>query len=188
MKQIVTILFLSLASTSYSQIYSSKKHLLNVDSLLDERDKMNEAAVGKPFPEFHIYSNNTEFSNSSIKGKVVFVNFWFSACPPCIAEFEELNKLYKDFKDNKNFDFVSFTYEDSLEIEAMRRKYHIPYKIFSIPRNECRRLNMNNGFPTNTIVDKTGSVKYIHVGGEMNNRELKRFFKSHYYPLIFAAL
>src|SRR5438105_858990 len=139
MKQILTILFLPFTFTSFSQIYSSKRHLLNVDSLLDKRDKMNEAALGKPFPEFHIYSNNTEFSNSSIKGKVVFVNFWFSACAPCVTEFEELNKLYKDFKDNKNFDFVSFTYEDSLEIEAMLKKYHILYKIFSIPRSECRR-------------------------------------------------
>ena len=120
--------------------------------------------------------------------KVVFLNFWFAACPPCIAEFEELNKLYKDFKNDSSFEFVSFTFEDSLEIEAMRKRYDIKYKIFSIARTECKRLNMNNGFPTNAILDKAGLFKYIHVGGEMNNREIRKFFKTHYYPMISAAL
>ncbi len=188
MKQILTILLIALALTSYSQIYSSQKKLLGYDSIFDESNKKNSSSIGKPFPEFHINSNKAEFSNSCLKGKVVFINFWFSACAPCIAELEELNKLYKDFKNDKNFEFISFTFDDSLTIESMKKQYNIQYKVLSIPRTECYRLNLNNGFPTSAIVDKAGMLKYIHTGGEANDKEIKKFFKDHYYPLISAAL
>ena len=37
----------------------------------------------------------------SLKGKVVFINFWATWCPPCIAEMPSINQLSKQFKNNK---------------------------------------------------------------------------------------
>ncbi len=37
-----------------------------------------------------------------LKGKVVFINFWATWCPPCIAEMPSINALYKQFKNNPN--------------------------------------------------------------------------------------
>lgn len=55
-------------------------------------------------------SSNTTFSftnaqgipasTASLKGKVVFINFWASWCPPCRAEMPSLNELYKKLKDD----------------------------------------------------------------------------------------
>ena len=40
---------------------------------------------------------------NSVKGKVVLYNFWATWCKPCVTEFPELVKLYKNYKDK---DFV----------------------------------------------------------------------------------
>ena len=53
--------------------------------------------------------NGNIFNFESVKGKVVFINFWATWCPPCIAEMPSIQNLYKDYKDKveflKNYNF-----------------------------------------------------------------------------------
>src|SRR4051812_1290046 len=39
---------------------------------------------------------------ADLKGKVVFINFWATWCPPCIAEMPSINGLYEKLKNNPN--------------------------------------------------------------------------------------
>ncbi|MGH2643105.1 MAG: TlpA family protein disulfide reductase, partial [Chitinophagaceae bacterium] len=50
--------------------------------------------------------NGHTFSLSSLKGKVVFINFWATWCPPCRAELPSIKKLYEKFKDNNKIMFL----------------------------------------------------------------------------------
>jgi thiol-disulfide isomerase/thioredoxin len=89
-------LFLS-AATAYGQVAASRKPI-NLDSLIAVQNEKKAALTGKPYPGFFALAGNKEISNISLKGKVVFINFWFASCAPCIAEMEDLNKLYNKFK------------------------------------------------------------------------------------------
>ena len=43
--------------------------------------------VGKPFKSFDLKSvSNNKYSQDDLKGKITFIDFWFEACTPCIAE------------------------------------------------------------------------------------------------------
>lgn len=53
----------------------------------------------------------------SSKGKVTLVNFWATWCPPCVKEFPELVKLYKDYKD-KEFNLFFISLDDKTEYES----------------------------------------------------------------------
>ena len=181
------IYFILSASFSYSQALSGKA-LLKMDSLFKAIDKKNNETIGKQFPEFSVFNNKEECSNSKLKGKVVFINFWFSKCAPCIAEFDQLNKLFEKYKENKKFELISFTFESPAEINLMKKKYNIKYQVFSITGSECNRLNFNNSFPTNIIVDSLGSVKFIHSGGQLDKSEIKKYFTTTIYPLISKEL
>src|SRR5690606_34627752 len=44
---------------------------------------------------------------ASLRGKVVFINFWASWCPPCRAEFPSIETLYSRFKDNPDVFFLT---------------------------------------------------------------------------------
>jgi cytochrome oxidase Cu insertion factor (SCO1/SenC/PrrC family) len=37
-------------------------------------------------------NDGLKFNLNNLKGKVIVLNFWFTQCKPCVAEFPELNK------------------------------------------------------------------------------------------------
>jgi thiol-disulfide isomerase/thioredoxin len=58
---------------------------------------------GQQMPAFTIVNDNgTQVPSSSLKGKVILVNFFATWCPPCQKELAEVQKtLWPKYKDNK---------------------------------------------------------------------------------------
>lgn len=56
-------------------------------------------------PAFTIVNDNgTQVPSSSLKRKVILVNFFATWCPPCQKELAEVQKmLWPKYKDNKDF-------------------------------------------------------------------------------------
>src|SRR4051812_43635177 len=60
-------------------------------------------------PAFSLTSLEGErFDLAALRGKVVVLNFWFTGCAPCVAEFGKLNGLVNKFK-NKEVVFIAPT-------------------------------------------------------------------------------
>lgn len=178
MRHQFAIFCLLLSAISYAQTIPS----------LNEREARRKAAIGKPYPSFKAENGDAVLTKDSLKGKIVFINFWFEACKPCIAEMEGLNQLYDSLKDYKDFEFISFTYESPKVIEKMREKYGMKYKILSISRSECLRLNQNNGYPTSIVLDRKQKIKDIKTGGAISVDQATQYVMSHYYPLLLEEL
>lgn len=141
--------------------------------------------IGKQFNQFNVKTPGfTDFSNTNLKGKIAFVNFWFETCPPCIAELEGFNKLFDTLKYNKNFIFVTFTYDPDSTIQNLKKKYNIQYQVFHIDRDECYRLNFNTGFPASFILDRNGVVKFAKIGGVTDIELSTKDVMSKIYPRI----
>ena len=63
-------------------------------------------------PAFSLTSLEGEkFELAALRGKVVVLNFWFTGCAPCVAEFGELNSLVHKFK-NKGVVFIAPTLDN----------------------------------------------------------------------------
>ena len=98
------------------------------------------------------------------KGKVVFLNFWATWCPPCIAEMPSINKLYNQLKNNNNVVFIivdaDHNFQKSMPFMAKHR-YSMPlYKLASnVPPNL-----VSNSIPATTIIDKNGQVVFHQEG------------------------
>ena len=99
--------------------------------------------------------NTTNIDFNETKDKVVFVNFWATWCPPCIAEMPSIQKLYNDYKDKVEFIFVSN--EDWTTIEAFYKNkgYDLPtYNILSKVPDQL----VSNSIPATFIMDKNGTI------------------------------
>ena len=73
--------------------------------------------IGERAPELVFKSPSGEkIALSSLRGKMVLIDFWASWCPPCRAENPTLVRIYKEFKDKTFQDGDGFTiYSVSLD-------------------------------------------------------------------------
>jgi len=148
-------------------------------------NKRKEAVIGLQYPEFSFTTGKGKtFSNADLEGKISYINLWFEACPPCIAELNALNSLYLKYRSDKHFVFISFTFEPPERVKVLKKKYHLLYPVISISKEESYRLNQNFGFPVNIILDKKGVIQYLNCGGETNKEKVKQYFQQTVYTKI----
>ena len=116
---------------------------------------------------------------SDFKGKVVFINFWATWCPPCIAEMPSINKLQEKFKDNKDFIILMVDADNkpdkSIKFMA-KRNYNL--KVFT-PASQIPTEFLGNALPTTIILNKKGKTVFKHEGGaDYTNQEFIKFLET----------
>ncbi|MDY0780165.1 TlpA disulfide reductase family protein [Tenacibaculum sp. IB213877] len=117
-----------------------------------------------------LYGLNTESVNfSQFENKVVFLNFWATWCPPCIAEFPFIQELYKDYKDNVAFVFV--TNENWEEVEAFFQKNNYDFPTYQSSARYPKGLPSVSSIPTTFIIDKKGNIRVQKTGSADWNSE-----------------
>ncbi|NLL06893.1 MAG: TlpA family protein disulfide reductase [Clostridiaceae bacterium] len=81
---------------------------------------------------------------SDYKGKIVFVNFWATWCPPCIGEMPEFNEASKEFEENGDAILLAV----NLTTGGARRE----------TEEKVRKFIDDNGYTMKVLLDKTGKV------------------------------
>ncbi len=94
-------------------------------------------------------------------GKVTFISYWATWCPPCIAELPSIQKMYDDYGDQ--VDFLLITHEDPRVVGRFLEKkaYHLP--VF-IPRMAPPEKLVDRSIPTNYLIDKNGKIIIKETG------------------------
>lgn len=152
-------------------------------SIEEIRYAHREKYIDKKFPEFSVKAINSEsFSNSNFKGKVVFINFWFESCAPCIQKIEGLNQLFEKLKNDTNFVFVSFTFENYQTIESFKKRLGIEYNIYHMESKQCDTICC--GYPTTFILDRNGTTRFLFTGGFPTKEEATSEILTEIYPNI----
>lgn len=115
--------------------------------------------------------NGELMSTEALKGKVVFINFWASWCPPCRAEMPDLYNLYQKFKGDERFVFL-FINED--EDQEMAKEY-LEKNHFLLPlsyRSGSLPPEVYTGtLPTTVVLNKKGEIVLKHTGMAAYNNE-----------------
>lgn len=115
-------------------------------------------------------------SVASLEGKIVFINFWATWCPPCRAEMPSLSKLYQEFENDKDIVFLFVSEDEDLAkaIEYLKaNQYQLPLYSASGGAPD----NFYSGtLPTTLVFDKVGKLFHKHEG--MANYNTSKFISS----------
>ena len=147
-----------------------KKIITVIPSRNDERaiqqikmDAFKNALLNKPIGTFHLKDlNNKKWDSKELKGKTVVINFWFTACRPCIMEMVYLNKLVAENKDSAVV-FIAPAPENEVQIKKFLKKYSFDYNIIPSSIDYINALGIEN-FPTHLVIDKEGIIRQVFIG------------------------
>lgn len=125
-----------------------------------------EGIQSQPVTTSFLYTNEAgkRASTADLKGKVIFINFWASWCPPCQAEMPSIDALYKKLKKDERFVFLFINEDDDKEKAKIYLEKHqymmplysssgnVPIDIFSV------------SLPTTVVINKEGKIVLKHEG------------------------
>lgn len=128
--------------------------------------------------------NNISFKNdkgeivhmNDLKGKVVFINFWATWCPPCIAEMPSIATLYERLKGNNEVVFLIVEIEGESE-KANKfmagKKLNLPVYY---PNSQIPKEWLGGSIPTTLIINKHGEIATKHEGlADYSRQEVSDF-------------
>ncbi|SFH10310.1 TlpA family protein disulfide reductase [Pedobacter insulae] len=109
-------------------------------------------------------ATNKVVSLGDLKGKVVFLNFWATWCPPCLAEMPAIHKLYQKFAADKEVVFLLVDADGNLKkAQAYLDRKNYSFPLFNVA-SEIPDVIFNGSLPTTIVFDKKGRIAYNGVG------------------------
>ena len=126
------------------------------------------AELNKAAPSFTL-KNQRKVSRTlaDYKGKVVLINFWASWCAPCQEELPELKRLAGEYQ-GKNVNIVAINVdEDRNAAKSVLAKLGLSTSHLEILwDSSSKTVSAYNidGMPTSFILDRQGTIRYIHSG------------------------
>lgn len=139
----------------------------------------NVVMLGEKIPDFTVTDQNgTEHTLSKLleSKKAVAINLWFVNCNPCKTEFPFMQQAYNEYSDDMALVAINpIDSADAIAAFAAENGLTIPMASCEPQWNDWVVAN-GYGFPTTIMVDRFGTVAFIHSGMIDNSKTFKNMF------------
>lgn len=139
--------------------------------------------VGKLMPDFELhdvrYFNKKQVTLSDLKGKWVFLDFWFSGCASCIASFPEVNKFQAQYGNDIQYILVGLNDKNNKSIgdlyERFRKKFNLELAA-AFDSSLIIKWGIRS-MPHIFIIDPNGVLVAITDGRDITAKKIQQLIK-----------
>jgi peroxiredoxin len=116
-------------------------------------------------PDFTLDSiDGKKYKLSDFRGKVVFVNFWATWCPPCKEEIPSMGQLYKDLSGEGLVMLAISVDNDEEVLRKFVKNHNVPFPVLLDPEKKVYNLYKATGVPETHLINKLGMIEGSRIG------------------------
>ena len=124
--------------------------------VIEPSDQTVALAVGFEMPNVTVTRlDSSAIDLTALRGKPVVINWWHTACSPCIAEMPELNELVEKYE-SRHVEFLAIADNEIAELPPFLEKHPFTYDI-AVANDEAARI-LGTAYPRHVIVNGEGKV------------------------------
>jgi len=118
--------------------------------------------VGKPAPRLVSPEiDGKRFDLTTLRGKVVIINFWATWCPPCRQEMPALDAFYSRFHD-RGVELIGMSVDHSRDRKSVTKAaQEVHYPVAMLADAETNGFGKPGALPVTYIVDQAGTVRFV---------------------------
>lgn len=101
---------------------------------------------------------------ANLRGKLVFLNFWATWCPPCREEMPSMERLHKEFGDQGLAVLAVNMQESPKQVARFMKNFRLSFPALLDADFKVAELYRVRGLPTTYLIDRTGRLVGQAVG------------------------
>ena len=122
------------------------------------------AADPLPAPLFVLPSDNGQVDLAALKGRVVYLDFWASWCPPCRKSFPWMSDMQARYG-SQGFTVVAVNLDpDHAVVSKFLAAYPAGFTVAYDPMGSVAEQYDVMGMPSSYLIDRAGRIQARHVG------------------------
>lgn len=176
------ILQLNIDDSTQARMYRNAKSSGLSSSLvkqfISEYEQKLITAIGQPAPEISLQDTlGNVISLSSLKGKVVLVDFWASWCQPCRMENPNVSKVYRKYK-NQGFEIYGVSLDDEdWKWRTAINEDGINWLQVRDAQNMAGRLYAVTTIPATFLIDREGKIVARNLRGDDLEKKVRQYIR-----------
>lgn len=123
-----------------------------------------------------LITGNEQVRLSDYRGKVVFLDFWASWCPPCLVSLPAYDKMYREL-DSEEFEIIAINVDENVDDGIDFLEDHpVSYPILADPDGEVGIPYGIRSLPVSYLIDREGRIvqryRSFTIGDEIELKKL----------------
>jgi thiol-disulfide isomerase/thioredoxin len=109
---------------------------------------------------------------NSLRGRVIYLDFWASWCTPCRQSFPWMQDLQTQYASHGLTVIAVNLDQDRAAADSFLKRFHPGFQIHFDPQGHWAEQFGVNGMPTSVVIDRHGMARFTHIGFVPDDRRI----------------